>query len=131
MRQPWTRPATSLGPVTGGGSGGWVYELTNCSQICTQIDLHDFTYNGRDGATPWGGPTLDADGNLYGTAQVGGRVGRTVRTAAALYGRSRVWVLRAGSELNRKESYQQRASEILVPGRQISNERTQRRYNWR
>lgn len=56
----------------GGDGGGWVYELTNCSQSCTVIDLHDFTYNGRDGASPWGGPTLDADGNLYGTTQVGG-----------------------------------------------------------
>ena len=59
--------------IYGGSGGGWVYELTNCSQICTQIDLHDFTYNGRDGFTPWGGPTLNAVGNLYGTAQVGGR----------------------------------------------------------
>ena len=58
--------------VYGGNGGGWVYELTNCSQTCTVIDLHDFTYNGYDGATPWGGPTLDASGNLYGTAQVGG-----------------------------------------------------------
>ncbi len=58
--------------IYGGNGGGWVYELTNCSQLCTVTDLHDFTYNGRDGATPWGGPTLDADGNLYGTAQVGG-----------------------------------------------------------
>jgi uncharacterized repeat protein (TIGR03803 family) len=56
----------------GGNGGGWVYELTNCSQSCTVIDLHDFTYNGRDGASPWGGPTLDADGNLYGTTQSGG-----------------------------------------------------------
>jgi uncharacterized repeat protein (TIGR03803 family) len=58
--------------IYGGNGGGWVYELTNCSQYCTVIDLHDFTYNGRDGATPWGGPTLDANGNLYGTTQVGG-----------------------------------------------------------
>jgi uncharacterized repeat protein (TIGR03803 family) len=58
--------------IYGGNGGGWIYELTNCSQFCTVIDLHDFTYNGRDGGTPWGGPTLDANGNLYGTAQVGG-----------------------------------------------------------
>src|SRR5664280_17696 len=58
--------------IYGGDGGGWVYELTNCSQRCTVIDLHDFTYNGHDGATPWGGPTLDANGTLYGTTQVGG-----------------------------------------------------------
>jgi uncharacterized repeat protein (TIGR03803 family) len=58
--------------VYGGHGGGWVYELTNCSQTCTVIDLHDFTYNGRDGSVPWGGPTLDAGGNLYGTTQSGG-----------------------------------------------------------
>ena len=58
--------------IYGGKGGGWVYELTNCSQSCTVIDLHDFTYNGRDGSVPWGGPTLDANGNLYGTTQNGG-----------------------------------------------------------
>jgi uncharacterized repeat protein (TIGR03803 family) len=50
--------------IYGGNGGGWVYELTNCSQSCTVIDLHDFTYNGGDGGTPWGGPVLDANGNL-------------------------------------------------------------------
>ena len=35
--------------VYGGANGiGWVFELTNCSQHCTLVDLHDFT--GRDGA---------------------------------------------------------------------------------
>ena len=50
--------------IYGGDGGGWVYELTNCSESCTVIDLHDFTYNGREGATPWGGPTLDANGKV-------------------------------------------------------------------
>lgn len=49
---------------------GWVYELTNCSETCNVIDLHDF--NGSDGAGPWGTPTLDANGNLYGTTVAGG-----------------------------------------------------------
>ena len=82
----------------GGNGGGWVYELTNCSQSCTVIDLHDFTYNGRDGASPWGGPTLDADGSLYGTTQSGGPENCN-GAAAASCGRSRVWVLRLRSEL--------------------------------
>jgi uncharacterized repeat protein (TIGR03803 family) len=58
--------------LDGGNGGGWVYELTNCSQLCSVIDLHDFTYNGREGSYPWGGPTLDANGNLYGTTVYGG-----------------------------------------------------------
>lgn len=49
---------------------GWVYELTNCSQTCTLIDLHDFS--GGDGAVPIGTPVLDANGNLYGTTAQGG-----------------------------------------------------------
>lgn len=34
------------------------------------VDLHDF--NGTDGANPYGGPVLDANGNLFGTAFYGG-----------------------------------------------------------
>jgi len=56
----------------GGANGaGWVYELTNCSQQCTIVDLHDFT--SIDGLMPYGAPVLDANGNLYGTTQFGGR----------------------------------------------------------
>ncbi len=49
---------------------GWIYELTNCSETCSVIDLHNF--GGSDGAGPWGTPTLDANGNLYGTTVFGG-----------------------------------------------------------
>ncbi len=49
---------------------GWVYELTNCSETCTVINLHSF--GGSDGAGPWGTPALDANGNLYGTTVAGG-----------------------------------------------------------
>ena len=50
-----------------------VFELTNCSQQCTLIDLHDFSY--QDGYMPYGAPVLDAEGNLYGTTQYGGTGG--------------------------------------------------------
>ena len=57
--------------VYGGSNGaGWVYELTNCTDTCDIIDLHDF--NQRDGSMPTAGPTLDANGNLYGTTEFGG-----------------------------------------------------------
>jgi len=49
---------------------GSVFELTNCSETCTVVDLHDFS--GSDGAGPWGTPVLDANGNLYGTTVIGG-----------------------------------------------------------
>jgi len=39
--------------------------------------LHDFT-GGLDGGTPYGGLALDANGNLYGTASVGGAYGNGV-----------------------------------------------------
>src|SRR6266516_4250018 len=37
--------------------------------------IHNFTAKGSDGATPYGGPILDASGNLYGTTYLGGTSG--------------------------------------------------------
>lgn len=37
--------------------------------------IHNFTDKGNDGATPYGGPPLDASGNLYGTTNLGGKYG--------------------------------------------------------
>ena len=37
----------------------------------TYTVLHSFT-NSQDGSVPWGGLTMDAAGNLYGTASYGG-----------------------------------------------------------
>ena len=54
----------------GANQDGWVFELTNCSQGCSVVDLHDFT--GADGMSPYGSPALDASGNLYGTTGAGG-----------------------------------------------------------
>ena len=57
--------------TTGGASNiGWIFELTNCSQSCVLVDLHDF--NGRDGGMPTSPVTLDANGNLYGATGYGG-----------------------------------------------------------
>ena len=49
---------------------GSVFELTNCSQSCVMIDLHDF--DSFNGLMPVGAPVLDANGNLYGTTEYGG-----------------------------------------------------------
>jgi uncharacterized repeat protein (TIGR03803 family) len=57
----------------GVAGAGWIFELANCSQSCTLIDLHDF--RGFDGNMPYGVPVLDANGNLYGTTQYGGTGG--------------------------------------------------------
>jgi hypothetical protein len=62
-----------FGVCVEGGNGdddGWIFELTNCSQECSLVYLHDFS--GSDGAHPSGGPVLDANGNLYGTTTSGG-----------------------------------------------------------
>ena len=81
--------------LSGGSGNGWVFELTNCSQSCVVRDL-------RDGSSPYGSPTLDANGNVYGTTEYGGNIIFTVMaTAAAWYGRLRVWVLRVKTELMR------------------------------
>jgi uncharacterized repeat protein (TIGR03803 family) len=41
----------------------------------TYTVIHNFTRIGDDGASPYGGPTLDASGNLYGTTYAGGTFG--------------------------------------------------------
>ena len=49
---------------------GTVFELTNTGNGWTYTSLHDFT--GGDGAYPISNVTIDANGNLYGTASTGG-----------------------------------------------------------
>jgi uncharacterized repeat protein (TIGR03803 family) len=57
----------------GGAFGhGQVFELTHGSWIYT--DLYDFT-DAADGASPYGGVTVDSSGNLYGTTLIGGGAG--------------------------------------------------------
>jgi uncharacterized repeat protein (TIGR03803 family) len=50
---------------------GNVFKLTPSNGSWTYTSLHDFT-GGEDGARPLGQVTLDASGNLYGTAPGGG-----------------------------------------------------------
>jgi uncharacterized repeat protein (TIGR03803 family) len=58
--------------VTGGDFGsGTVYQLSPSGDTWTQTVLHHFT-SGADGGQPYGGVTLDAEGNVYGSAVVGG-----------------------------------------------------------
>ena len=52
---------------------GSVFKLSRSNGSWTYTSLHDFT-GGSDGAYP-NGVTLDANGNLYGTAQSGGAYG--------------------------------------------------------
>lgn len=50
---------------------GWVFKLTINGGLWTASDLHDFT-GGSDGDFPVGPVVLDSNGNLYGTASLGG-----------------------------------------------------------
>jgi uncharacterized repeat protein (TIGR03803 family) len=52
-------------------SSGTVFELTRSGNTWTHTVLYSFT-SGADGGQPYGGVTLDADGNVYGTAVIGG-----------------------------------------------------------
>ncbi len=53
---------------------GTVFKLTYANGTWTYTSLHDFT--GRDdGGTPFSRVAFDADGNLYGTASMGGSFG--------------------------------------------------------
>ena len=47
-----------------------VYELTSSGGNWTESTLHSF--NGSDGANPYGGVALDSAGNIYGTTRNGG-----------------------------------------------------------
>jgi uncharacterized repeat protein (TIGR03803 family) len=61
--------------LTGGADGGGAYSLGTVFQVTpngTLTKLHDFT-GGIDGSSPFGGLTLDADGNFYGTTSGGGQ----------------------------------------------------------
>ena len=56
-------------------SQGSVFRLTpHANRSWTYTDLHDFS-GGTDGGLPVGTVTLDADGNLFGTASSGGQYG--------------------------------------------------------
>lgn len=58
--------------VLGGDFGsGTVFQLTPVGNTWTHTVLHSFT-SGADGAEPYKGVTVDASGNLYGTAVAGG-----------------------------------------------------------
>ena len=61
--------------VEGGAFGsGAVFELSPSGTSWTETVLYSFT-SGTDGGEPYGGVTLDAVGNLYGTTVTGGSGG--------------------------------------------------------
>jgi len=55
----------------GANGQGAVFKLTKNGQSWMYTSLHDFT-GGSDGGQPYGSVTFDANGNLYGTAAIGG-----------------------------------------------------------
>jgi uncharacterized repeat protein (TIGR03803 family) len=57
--------------MDGADGYGSVFSLTPSGGKWLYKDLHDFT-GGADGGYPGGGVVLDAAGNLYGTAVLGG-----------------------------------------------------------
>src|SRR5271169_4765917 len=46
--------------------------LSTCAWASTEILLHNFTSGSTDGGNPSSGLVADAEGNLYGTTQIGG-----------------------------------------------------------
>jgi uncharacterized repeat protein (TIGR03803 family) len=53
---------------------GTVYKLTPAKGVWKEKTLYNFPA-GNNGANPWGSPTLDSAGNIYGTTQAGGKYG--------------------------------------------------------
>jgi uncharacterized repeat protein (TIGR03803 family) len=69
--------------VTGGHLGcgsygcGTIFKLSPASGDWTYTELYDFT-GGDDGGAPYSNLIIDAAGNLYGTASIGGQSGKGV-----------------------------------------------------
>ena len=59
------------------GSYGTVFMLAPSNGTWTYTLLYEFT-GGTDGGHPVGNLVIDADGNLYGTATIGGQFGKGV-----------------------------------------------------
>lgn len=55
----------------GANGDGMVFKLTPVRGGWTLTDLHDFT-DGDDGGVPYGSLAIDASGNIFGTASLGG-----------------------------------------------------------
>jgi len=63
--------------LDGAHGQGNIFKLTNSGGNWSYTSLHDFT-GGSDGGKPYGQVTLDANGNIYGTAANGGATGNGV-----------------------------------------------------
>jgi len=61
----------------GAHGSGSIFRLTHSGSSWSYSSLHDFTA-GSDGGNPISGVVFDRDGNLYGTAYLGGVSGRGV-----------------------------------------------------
>ncbi len=63
-----------FGTADGGGTNGSgvVWEITASSLMSTPAIATLASFNGTNGSGPYGGVTLDANGNLFGTTQLGG-----------------------------------------------------------
>lgn len=79
------------GTTVQGGTHGWgnVFKLTPSGSGYTYTDLYDFT-DGSDGGWPYGQIVMDANGNLYGVAEMGGIRGGDI---CGSYGCGTVWEL--------------------------------------
>jgi uncharacterized repeat protein (TIGR03803 family) len=69
----WDASGNLYGTANGDGAFGLgsVFKLTPGNTGWTMTDLHDFS-GGNDGLLPYGAVAVDAHGNVFGTASVGG-----------------------------------------------------------
>ena len=72
--------------ITGGASGdGTVFELSPVSGSYSSYSLSTlFSFNGTNGADPYAGVTLDADGDIFGCTAGGGTNRRWYLIMAAI-----------------------------------------------
>lgn len=75
----WDASGNLYGTTNGDGAFGLgsVFKLTPGDNGWTLTDLHDFA-GGNDGASPYGSVAVDSQGNVFGTAAVGGTANQGV-----------------------------------------------------
>jgi uncharacterized repeat protein (TIGR03803 family) len=75
----WDASGNLYGTTNGDGAFGLgaVFKLTPGDNGWTMTDLHDFA-GGNDGASPYGAVAVDAHGDVFGTAAVGGTANQGV-----------------------------------------------------
>jgi uncharacterized repeat protein (TIGR03803 family) len=103
----------------GGTDGaGSVFELTpHANGKWKETVLYNFIMEGQDGTNPWGTLTLDAEGNLYGTASYGGNYNNCYAGCGTVFelspSRNGNWIEKLLYQFSYQDGYSPRGSVVF------------------